>query len=551
MFERDPRNLADLTSLPTADERWHVCDILFAILFHVLLVGSTIDELAHINDTLSHYLESEWQAVSQDLSADSQNLKRSGPRNDRYQFSIRACSLYLLFLEAKPAPSAFLRNITSVCGSAQGCAAWILCTMVNSYCDRIRGIGVRCIAAYLEFTGRHPDTPLALADAPAADDEITKPPDSRSIQENTMTLISNVGQGFMNTNVAKGLAAIGPTMRSKIQTSAKLTSRVSYKLLWHLLKSHKYRIDTWTQAALVAMVFERKSYSSLFSTSFLKENFVAGDKLFNECSTINWVWFQSTLQDASVPLESSIRGELGLNTLMRLMRFLPNRFIDQWLSNLVRVSTGSTAVIQDLSLTADWQPCTFQLSSELAEKIAASTSGAMNWESEMGGSVPTVSPEVQQLADRLDLSLELHSILLANLFRHGEEKALVAIEDAASLQRVCLNGQQILLLILTKLVANLSTLGVLSLDKVASVAVSSEKEETRILLKRSARLVTDTILSNTTKGITMPIAVNCWRSLRHLTAVVVAMSTRLGYVCIAGIASISASGAHACFLFQV
>ena len=120
-------------------------------------------------------------------------------------------------------------------------------------------------------------------------------------------------------------------------------------------------------------------------------------------------------------------------------------------------------------------------------------------------------------------------MLLGNLFRHGEEKALVAIEDAASLQRVCLNGQRVFLLILTKLLSNLSTFGVVSIHKMAGSSPAPEHEATsNILLKRSAKLVTDTILLNASKGLTMPYAVDCWRCLRHLNAIVLAMVTRLG-----------------------
>ena len=48
-------------------------------------------------------------------------------------------------------------------------------------------------------------------------------------------------------------------------------------------------------------------------------------------------------------------------------------------------------------------------------------------------------------------------------------------------------------------------------------------------LKQSARLVTDAILSpQNSKGLDMPSAVRSWRSLRHLTEVIVAVAIKSG-----------------------
>lgn len=55
-------------------------------------------------------------------------------------------------------------------------------------------------------------------------------------------------------------------------------------------------------------------------------------------------------------------------------------------------------------------------------------------------------------------------------------------------------------------------------------------EQESLLLKSSARLVTDAILSNGTKGLDITAAVWSWRSLRHLTEVVAALVTARGYV---------------------
>jgi hypothetical protein len=106
------------------------------------------------------------------------------------------------------------------------------------------------------------------------------------------------------------------------------------------------------------------------------------------------------------------------------------------------------------------------------------------------------------------------------------------VEDAASLQRVCVNGNDVLLLILSSLCANVYDNG--TLLEMGAISAQDWKEidldQDSLPLKQSARLVTDSILSNGTKGLDMTAAVRSWRSLRHLTEVIVAVVTKSGYV---------------------
>jgi hypothetical protein len=101
-------------------------------------------------------------------------------------------------------------------------------------------------------------------------------------------------------------------------------------------------------------------------------------------------------------------------------------------------------------------------------------------------------------------------------------QALNALEDAASLQRVCLNGQDVFCLILSRLVSNLCESGTI-LEKGGDGGAEDSDP-----LKKSARLVTDAILSSGTEGLDMNSAVRCWRCLRHLTAVTVSVVTKSG-----------------------
>jgi hypothetical protein len=138
--------------------------------------------------------------------------------------------------------------------------------------------------------------------------------------------------------------------------------------------------------------------------------------------------------------------------------------------------------------------------------------------------------EEGDVGKRLDLCLELYATLLGHLLREGGEKALDAVEHAASLQRVCVNGQVVLLLILSALCADLFDHG--TLLEVGSLTAEDWKdidlEQDSLLLKQSAKLVTDAILSNGTEGLDMTAAVRSWRSLRHLAEVVVALVSKSG-----------------------
>lgn len=107
-------------------------------------------------------------------------------------------------------------------------------------------------------------------------------------------------------------------------------------------------------------------------------------------------------------------------------------------------------------------------------------------------------------------------------------QSLEAVETTASLQRVCVNGHDVLLLILSALCSNLFENGTLS--EVGSISAEDWRgvdiENDSLLLRQSAKLVTDAIFSNGMKGLDMPTAVRSWRGLRHLTEVVVAVVTK-------------------------
>lgn len=94
---------------------------------------------------------------------------------------------------------------------------------------------------------------------------------------------------------------------------------------------------------------------------------------------------------------------------------------------------------------------------------------------------------------RYDLSLKLYSSLLGHCVRKGDDKAFEAVEAAASLQRVDVNGPEVFGIILSHLFADLIEKGT-----VESVEETYHKESPNVknrALKQSARLVTQGKLS--------------------------------------------------------
>jgi hypothetical protein len=199
----------------------------------------------------------------------------------------------------------------------------------------------------------------------------------------------------------------------------------------------------WTQASLIGMVFDKGDHASKPSFDYLKEHFLAIDQVFGDSVMINTSWAASLMSDSSVMLHVTIRDSLGISTMMRLLRFLPDRFTDEWLSVLVKLSANSMAVLEDLSCCPDWQSCLFQFISDLLEKVAGLKQSERNSEddNQEAHSIPsendvTTKPEEigeedsssskqsrsDMLQRRLDLSLELYASLLGHRVREGGEK---------------------------------------------------------------------------------------------------------------------------------
>lgn len=93
-----------------------------------------------------------------------------------------------------------------------------------------------------------------------------------------------------------------------------------------------------------------------------------------------------------------------------------------------------------------------------------------------------------------------------------------------------MNGHDVIFLIISSLCADIFDSG--TLLEMGAISAEDWKivniEQESLPLKQSARLVTDAILSNGTKGLDLTTAVRSWRSLRHLTELIVALVIKSG-----------------------
>jgi len=96
------------------------------------------------------------------------------------------------------------------------------------------------------------------------------------------------------------------------------------------------------------------------------------------------------------------------------------------------------------------------------------------------------------------------------------------------MQRVCINGHEVFSILLSHLLAELVESGTIVDIETLEFPEQSNPNERNRALKQSARIVTTAILSNGMEGMGTASAIQQWRSLRHLTAITVAVITKSG-----------------------
>lgn len=257
---------------------------------------------------------------------------------------------------------------------------------MNSHCDEVRGIGLQCFNQFLRVSRKHGELFNTL-----------KGPNMKpkcASKWDKLAFVSQVGRGIATLAPSSGLAAMTSSMIT--------TQRVSYKLLWHLLKVHRYRIGTCTDAGLIDMAFD----SEPISWSLRGESPMEKHMSFEQLS-------------ATITRSTELFGlfdKFGISTLLRLLRFLPDDHFDTWVSRLLAITQEDFEARETLAFSSDWQPCVFSWLSDTFEKVE---NLAKNSPSKVNGIA---------LGKRLDSCFGLYALLLGSMVRVGGEKVRSAMQ---------------------------------------------------------------------------------------------------------------------------
>lgn len=545
----------DFCPLPLSDvERKQCVNLLLGILFNVLSSGTSPRDFPAFLHLLSFALD-DGRAVGQVPSSTTKQAR------ERRELALDMGMLLMLLFQLRPCVVGLFESFAHTCGGVQGGVSWILSSLVDTKDDEFRSIGIRCLGSYLEVTSKGPDSHLSIF-IPSESISGTDMMDSQSEVANR-TSVRRTRSRF--SNLAKGIATMGPGVRTINLPPSKLTTRVvlkvcvchhlifleriphvlyPLKLLWHLLKSHRSDIGTFTHVALLDWITddEGSAASSLSSRKYLTANMV---HLLNGQTTFSFDsdWIASRLKDTGSLAAKVLRNPLAISTIFRLLRFLEAEQRDLWLKNILELSKSNRKCVALLAGLPEWQHSLFSFLSETLEQVSARRRKVLCLTPDKigdSGEVLDVEEEessqresAESLHQRLDQSLNLYAVLLGYLLRSGGDQALEAVEKTAALERVFVNGHDVLLLILSSFCSNIAEEGTLLEIGALSAQDWKDVDLEAILLKQSAKLITDAILSNGTKGLEMATAVRSWRGLRHLLEVIVAIVTKCRYVVIA------------------
>lgn len=461
-------------------------DILFGMVAMMLSQMCPSKDLSHLITFITYNLDLEWESNS---AAISNNRDPTARRSGRYRSTVKAVSILFFLLQKN-----LINSLGDIFEDGNCVASWMLCCLVNSFDDTIRGLGIKCLAAYLRTT-----TVPGTLDAPNS----ARHP-SKRLTNTINSMLASVLTGRVNT-------------------------KIMYKLLWHLLKCHRETLGSSSNAALMYLILdEGPSISSLSDLIHLDHGKIGGFRLNLDCLD---------KPSSKVDSRQNIRNAYGVSTVLRLLRFLSNEQKERWLFDILALILASSTSVSIVLSCDDWQPVLFQQVAEVLEEIYGNDSdgdskfnGTGNDEQHNFPDSTTVNTETlsrPSVRTRYDLSLKLYSTLLGQCVRQGDDKSFDAIEMAASLQRCHANGCEIFTILLSHLFADLIEKGT-----IASVETAQSNSESSVgrnrALKQSASLVTQSILSSGAEGLDIAAAVKQWRCLRYLTALTVAVVTECG-----------------------
>lgn len=412
LFDRSQWSGLNAQDQLTVAERGHAVDILLATTSTLLASGTLPEQLQPLLNYISYNVDIEWEEASKDVKDGSGPVARAGSRMERYLTTVKASSVLLCLLQIRPEVPGLIDSLSKCCGGELGAAGWLLCCLVNTFDDDLRAIGLRCVAAYLDRVAPGEDAMLTMMSSDhstlfaASDHSVDM---SNQLLQFTPSRLSTT-----ISNVGKGLAAIGnSTALSQIMPPSRVSVKVVYKLLWHLLKCHRERCGKSTHAALLQILLEDNELMHT-SISSLKEFIVKDDIL---CCGYRIKMMGTDISSLSLGsyTDEKLKQTPAISTILLLLRFLPSRWKQQWLRVLVEICQASRSNVEILLTSSQWQPPLFHLVSDVVEEMATKCSLD---ESPSRGDIEYRSG----VSSSFDLCFKLYAIVLGHCFRHGGEQ---------------------------------------------------------------------------------------------------------------------------------
>jgi hypothetical protein len=387
-------------------------DILLGMIFDVLSSGVTPAELApFVNFMSASFDPGTLTACDSDNQAPSDFMRPD--RSDRLH--AKCCATFFFLLQLRPPVSGLFESYVSLCGDIPAAIGWIFACMVKSFDDEVRSFGVRSVAAFLDVTSRSPDAPLivgAAGQVPTTD------------SESHYASAQMRGLGI----IAKGFAAMSPGARSIVAPPINVTASIVVKLLWHLLKSQRDHSGGLTRAALLCWISDDNGVllSSYSSRAYLHSKLVSPSTVIQPGFSFDMDWGCRLLCETGKVVGRSLSDALALAAVLRLLRFLDFGLQVQWISDILVLAKASRKSMALLSACPEWQNCLFVLISDALELLGRARSSKQQQAGidalEVPSNAQRVESDMELVARRVDLCLELYSSLLGFLIREGGDK---------------------------------------------------------------------------------------------------------------------------------
>jgi hypothetical protein len=411
LFDRSQWSGLNAQDQLTVAERGHVVDILLAMISTLLASGTLPEQLQPLLNYISYNVDVEWEQATKDIKDGRGPVARAGSRTERYLTTVKASTVLLCLLQVRPEVPGLLDSLSKCCGGEIGAAGWLLCCLVNTYDDDLRAIGLRCVAAFLDRVAPGEDSMLTMT---PSDHSTLFASDHSVDMSNHLLQFTPSRLSTTISNVGKGLAAIGNSAAlSQIRPASRVSVKVVYKLLWHLLKCHRERCGKSTHAALLQILLEDNELMHT-SISSLKE-FIVKDDILHCGYTIKMTGTDISSLSLGSYTDEKLKQTPAVSTILLLLRFLPSHWKQQWLRVLVEICQASRSNVEILLTSPQWQPPLFHLVSDIVEEMATKCSLD---ESSSKGDVAYRSG----VSSSFDLCFKLYAIVLGHCFRHGGEQ---------------------------------------------------------------------------------------------------------------------------------